>query len=140
VDVSPASVNQDAATWIRLRLPAEPDAAMASRHALTEFARDNGATGQLLSDIALAVSEAVSNVIIHAYRDRPRPGAVSVEGEREGNMLSIVVRDDGPGMTPRHDSPGLGFGLSLIAQVTQAMELRARPEGGSELRMSFALA
>lgn len=124
---------------MRLRLPAEPDAASASRQAVIDFARENGAVGQLLTDIALAVSEAVSNVIIHAYRELPKPGAVSVEVERDRDALRIIVRDDGPGIAPRADSPGLGFGLTLIARAAHALEIRARPEGGAEVCMIFNL-
>ena len=79
-------------------------------------------------------------MIIHAYRGLPQPGVVSVEGEREGELLRVVVRDDGPGIAPRPDSPGLGFGLTLITRLSRALEIRTRPEGGAELRMTFALA
>ena len=96
--------------------------------------------GQIVTDIALAVSEAVSNVVLHAYRDLPRPGVVSVEADRDGDALRIFVRDDGPGIAPRANSPGLGLGLSIIACVTRALEIRARPEGGAELCMIFDLA
>ena len=103
-------------------------------------ARASGAAGQTAADIALAVSEAVSNVVLHAYRELARPGLVSVEAEREGDALRVLVRDDGPGIAPRADSPGLGIGLSIIAHVTQVLELRTRPEGGAELCMVFHLA
>ena len=118
-----------------------PDAAMASRHAITEFARDNGAVGQTLTDIALAVSEAVSNVIIHAYRDLPQPGVVSVEGEREGDAAARrrARRRAGDRAAPRQPRPRLRP-LPDHSPVHAALEIRTRPEGGAELRMIFDLA
>ena len=41
-------------------------------------------------------------------------------------------------MLPRTDSPGLGLGLPLIAQMTQSLEVHDRAGGGTEIRMSFA--
>ena len=51
----------------------------------------------------------------------------------------VVVADEGRGMLPRTDSPGLGLGLPLIAQMTQSLEVHDRQGGGTEIRMSFAL-
>lgn len=49
------------------------------------------------------------------------------------------VIDEGGGMRPRPDSPGVGLGLPLIAQMTQAFEVRSSAAGGTCLDMSFAL-
>ena len=43
-------------------------------------------------------------------------------------------------MLPRTDSPGLGLGLPLIAQMTESLEVHDRSGGGTEIRMAFALA
>ena len=43
-------------------------------------------------------------------------------------------------MLPRTDSPGLGLGLPLIAQMTESLEVHDRAGGGTEIRMAFALA
>ena len=56
-----------------------------------------------------------------------------------GDELRFLVSDDGPGVTPRADSPGLGLGLALIARVASAMEIRTRERGGAEICMRFAL-
>ena len=42
-------------------------------------------------------------------------------------------------MRPRPDSPGLGLGLPLIAQMAASFEVHERDSGGTEVRMRFAL-
>ena len=91
----------------------------------------------MLSDIALAVTEATTNVVLHAYRDREEPGTVVVEVERYDDHLCVYVRDHGTGLAPRVDSPGLGLGLGLIAQVADSADVRAPETGGTEVVMRF---
>ena len=94
----------------------------------------------MLSDIALAVTEAATNAVLHAYRDRVEPGAVIVEAELDGDHVCLYVRDEGTGLTPRVDSPGLGLGLGLIAQVADSADVRAPESGGTEVVMRFNVA
>lgn len=89
--------------------------------------------------IALAVTEACSNVVVHAYRDRREPGEMTLVLEKPDEHLCVKVLDDGIGMVPRPDSPGLGMGLPLISQLSDSVELRSRAEGGSEVSMRFDL-
>jgi anti-sigma regulatory factor (Ser/Thr protein kinase) len=91
----------------------------------------------VLSDIALAVTEAATNVVLHAYRDRTEPGTVTIEVERDIDHVCIYVRDEGSGLAPRVDSPGLGLGLGLIAQVADSADVRAPENGGTEVVMRF---
>ena len=89
-------------------------------------------------DVRLAVSEALSNAVIHAYRDREAPGDLEVSALMHDDTLEVVVRDDGDGMAPRHDSPGLGLGLPVIAHTTDRYEVhRAAGSTGTEVRMCF---
>jgi anti-sigma regulatory factor (Ser/Thr protein kinase) len=111
-----------------------------ARHAVTGFARANGVPGELLNDIALAVSEACTNVVLHAYRHDAGPGSLSLDLEIEARSLLIHVRDDGAGMRPRPDSPGLGLGLPIIASVSDGFAVEPGPAGGTELCMRFDLA
>ena len=69
----------------------------------------------------LAVSEAVSNVVVHSYRDNGRPGDFTVSVEWSGDELRVRVRDHGCGMAPRVDSPGAGLGLPLIANLAESL-------------------
>jgi serine/threonine-protein kinase RsbW len=77
---------------------------------------------------------------LHAYLDHETPGTVEVHASCEDEqVVVVVVADEGRGMLPRTDSPGLGLGLPLIAQMTQSLEVHDRAGGGTEIRMSFAL-
>jgi serine/threonine-protein kinase RsbW len=110
------------------------------RRAVAEFARAHGASVRALESVSLAVSEALTNVVLHAYRDAPAPGPVLVVVAVRDRRLPVTVADEGCGMTPRSDRPGLGLGMGLMAQVTDTLEVtahRARP--GLVLRMGFAL-
>jgi serine/threonine-protein kinase RsbW len=92
----------------------------------------------VLDAVRLAVSEAVSNVVVHGYRDRAT-GTFTVSIDWGPDELRVVVRDDGCGMQPRPDSPGAGLGLPLIANVVESFSVIAPPEGGTELCMTFPL-
>jgi serine/threonine-protein kinase RsbW/stage II sporulation protein AB (anti-sigma F factor) len=119
------------------RLRAQPDQIRIIRTEVTAFAREHGATDP--DAVALAVTEAVTNVVVHAYADAPEPGEIEVIAQRVGaDCLEILVCDDGRGMLPRHDSPGIGVGLPLVATLTESFEVQARSGGGTQIRMAFA--
>ena len=120
--------------------PARPTQLPRIRRAVGEAARGMGADEAVLVQITLAVTEAATNAIVHAYRDRAAAdaGAVRVivrEGDDGG--LDIHVRDDGCGPTPRPDSPGLGFGLSLMAHESDGFAIRSLPGGGTEVWLHY---
>jgi serine/threonine-protein kinase RsbW len=95
---------------------------------------------QLAGDVLLAVTEACTNVVRHAYRDATAPGEIQINASSDGRRLVIVVRDRGCGLTPRIDSPGLGLGLPVIAAVSDRMEVHDADGGGTLVTMEFALA
>src|SRR3954451_10040311 len=118
-----------------MRVPAEAQHVGDLRQAVVEFAQALGFDDT--GPIAIAVSEAITNAIVHAYRDCD-PGDVRVVACKEGARLVIVVRDYGDGMMPRHDSPGLGLGLPLITTMATDLQIEAAAGGGTLLRMHFA--
>jgi anti-sigma regulatory factor (Ser/Thr protein kinase) len=87
--------------------------------------------------VGIVVSEAVANAVMHAYRDRPRPGRVRVTVEVGDESLELAVSDDGIGMTPRIDSPGAGLGVPLMTGF--ADEVVVECSHGTRLRARFAL-
>ncbi len=93
---------------------------------------------EVLDDIRLAVSEACANVVVHAYAGRS-PGLLTIRVFTGDDTLRVSIRDNGSGMAPRTDSPGLGVGLPLIASLARTLELTAAPSGGTEVRMTFDL-
>jgi serine/threonine-protein kinase RsbW len=119
--------------------PADPPSVSSIRHSLSDFARGQGVPEEVISAAGLAVSEATTNAVVHAYVDEPEPGPITVSAGVEDGMLWVTVADEGRGMRPRPDSPGLGLGLPLIAQMAAGFEVHERDEGGTEVRIRFEL-
>ena len=124
------------------RFPAQPSQVPAIRKAVAEIARQRGAAQHTVVQITLAVSEAATNAVLHAYRDgvSAREGDVRVVVRaKDESTLDIRVRDRGVGPLPRADSPGLGLGMGLMAHDADSFEIRAVPEGGTEVVLRFEL-
>jgi anti-sigma regulatory factor (Ser/Thr protein kinase) len=122
-----------------LVLAARPDAPAVARRTAADFVRHQGAGADVAHAVELAVSEAVSNVVVHAYAGSDDPGVVRLELERTGDGVMILVADAGKGMSPRPDSPGLGLGLPLIGRLADSYDVRSDVGRGTELRMRFEL-
>ena len=110
----------------------------AGRRRASAFAREHGASPQVTAAVGLAVSEALTNAVLHGG-DADSSGAVELDLACDGGELTIAVRDNGSGLRPRADSPGIGLGLPIIASLTERLEIRSPSGGGTELRMIFAL-
>jgi serine/threonine-protein kinase RsbW len=126
---------------MREAYPAIPEAVGWARQAARASARRWGAGEQLVEVIALAVSEAVTNAVLHAYRHDGQ-GEVVLEAEPAAgspDALLVRVRDAGCGMGPRPDSPGLGMGLPLIGRLADDVRVISPPGGGTEVAMRFPL-
>jgi anti-sigma regulatory factor (Ser/Thr protein kinase) len=117
--------------------PAIASSVPAARRELTEFAVRAGAEPEQLEAIRLAASEALTNVVVHAYRGYA--GRIYVNADLAGDELWILIGDDGCGLQPNYDSPGLGVGLALIAQSSDGLTIMNRGSGGTEVRMRFRL-
>ncbi len=131
---------REAAREVVVRRTAVPECAWETRATVDEYAAAQGATKDQRDRIALALAEAAANTVVHAYRDRDSPGPIVVEAGVEEGSLVVLVYDEGCGMTPRADSPGLGLGVPLMAQMSDRLEIEAR-EGtpGVRVRMTFDL-
>jgi anti-sigma regulatory factor (Ser/Thr protein kinase) len=84
------------------------------------------------------VTEACTNVVVHAYPGRV-DGPLGVRATVDEATLTVVVSDQGRGILPRPDSPGLGLGLPLIATLAESLELGTGPDHETEVRMTFEL-
>jgi len=116
--------------------PAVPDSVPAARHTVLRYLNEVDTPDPPLSDIGLVVSEGVTNVVNHAYSDG-EPGEVRVRVELHAEEVEVVIEDDGQGMVPRPDSPGLGLGLPLIASVSERFDTRSTPGVGTKLCVWF---
>ena len=108
-----------------------------ARLAVTQFATRSGIAGETLEAVRLAVTEAVTNAVRHAYPDRT--GAFHVTAAVTGNVLWVLVADDGCGHQTPSQRPGLGWGLTLIANVSEEYVITQRATGGTEVRMRFPI-
>ena len=131
-------VQGEATPDVQLTLPARAENVAVIRHAIGGLGDAVAVTDQVLSDIKLAVTEACTNVVVHAY-DEDDVGPLEVTATMGAERLTVVVRDQGRGIVPRPDSPGLGLGLPLIATLAESLELGTGTENQTEVRMTFRL-
>jgi len=118
--------------------PADRAAPAVARHAISDFLHANGADPRALADVLLALSEVVTNSVVHGYRNRSG-GQVAIEAKTWSDRLMLSVADAGRGMAPRTDSPGLGLGLPLVGRIAKRVDIRARAGGGTLVSMCFTL-
>jgi len=117
---------------------ADPACVGVIRGEVRAVARELGIEGEQLGDVALAVSEAATNAVVHGSvgRDDPRVGLRVDVGDLE--MLVTIV-DDGGGLKPRPraaDETRMGAGLAIIAALTGELDVRTGSDG-TELRLTF---
>src|SRR3954471_3478991 len=124
---------------VRLTMPARPEGVAVVRQALVGMADALAFAAAVLADMTMAVSEACTNVVVHAYEDGD--GTLEVEMMADDRGLTIRVRDHGTGIHPQagrsRDVPALGLGLPLIAALSDSFELHGASGQGTEVRMTF---
>lgn len=123
---------------MELTLPARAENIAIVRHALGGFGEAFEISDEKLSDIRLAVTEACANVVVHAYPEGEE-GVMRISAMVLGDELQVLVCDWGRGIRPRPDSPGLGLGLSLIAALSETVQLGHDSSDHTEVRMTFGL-
>jgi serine/threonine-protein kinase RsbW len=119
---------------LKATFPGTPPGVGALRRAVAEIARRCGLSDTTVNAARLAASEAASNAVIHAYREHA--GDLRLEAPVADGELHLVIADDGDGLAPRADSPGLGLGLPIIAQMSKRFEIVSGPEG-TEIHLAF---
>jgi serine/threonine-protein kinase RsbW/stage II sporulation protein AB (anti-sigma F factor) len=113
------------------------DSVPLARSALVALARSAGADDGQLEAVRLAVSEALTNAVIHAYPESA--GRIHVVAWAASGELIVEIADDGLGFQTHTDTPGLGMGLGLISQLTDDFTIRQPHSGGTAVRMRFWL-
>ncbi len=122
------------AVWV---LPAEPSAVSQLRRQAVEFASSAGASDDVTQAIALAVSETVTNAVVHAYDGKDR-GQVRVSCHVDGERFIVEVADEGVGLGPSRDSSGVGHGLAMVGALVQSLDIAAGPaRSGTAVTMAF---
>lgn len=118
---------------IELELPVRPTSVSRARRSAADFAERAGAKR---SDVELAVSEAVTNCVVHAFPEAA-DGKIRLRAEISGSRVAITVSDDGTGMRPNLSSRGLGIGIPLIGRLCDEYRLEDGPNGGAVVTMLF---
>jgi len=118
-----------------LDVPAVAGSVSLVRHALRAALERWGTPEPRIADVVLASSEACSNAVVHAYRDRDA-GRLQASLELAGE-ITVVIRDWGVGMTPHPERGGLGLGLVVIEALADDVDVRTPAGGGVEVVMVF---
>jgi serine/threonine-protein kinase RsbW len=129
-------VEEDPQSGLDLVVPAEPASVPVLRHRAAQFAAEQGVDRPVVDDVALAVSEAVTNAVKYANAEEA-DGVVELSGAQREGWLEVTVRDRGEGFG-KGSTDGLGLGLAIIARLCS--DLKIVQEGdGTEVRMRFPL-
>jgi serine/threonine-protein kinase RsbW len=124
---------------LSLLLPAAPENVVVARQAITGLCEGLGFPARSTDDVRLAVTEACTNVVVHAYAPDTPAAQLELEASALDHELLVTIRDQGRGMGVFTGAAGLGLGLPLIAALTRAVEMRAGPGGvGTEIAMTFS--
>jgi serine/threonine-protein kinase RsbW len=142
------STNGNQASYaIRLTIPAKPEYITLGRLALTGLSRVHagGFPPEVLGDLKLALTEACTNSVRHAYGDGR--GAVEIVYELHADKLVVMVADEGEGFEPppgrsgdEHELSEGGLGIAIIEALSDEFEITERAGGGSRLRFVKNLA
>ena len=119
-----------------------------ARSVTAAFAAQMDPTIDELNDVKTAVSEAVTNAIVHAYPDRVGPVTLRLR-RLEENVLEITVKDLGCGIEdvakarqPMFTTGGAdrsGMGMTIMESFMNALSIRSRPGRGTTVRMKKKL-
>jgi serine/threonine-protein kinase RsbW len=139
------TTNGETAT-VRLTIPARAEYITLCRLALTGIARVRELPDEVLADLKLALTEAASNSVRHAYSGDGDIGVVEISYELRPDRLVIEVTDEGEGFDPDEAegppeelSEG-GLGIAIIRAIADDVEIGTQPSGkGSRLRFEKEL-
>jgi serine/threonine-protein kinase RsbW len=128
-----------------LVIPAKAEYIALGRLALSGLLRPRAVEPEVIADVKLALTEACSNSIRHAYADA-REGAVEIRYELLDASLAVEISDEGGGFDPTllHADGGEldegGLGIAIIRAVTDDLSIGPRSGGaGSCLRFTKQL-
>jgi serine/threonine-protein kinase RsbW len=139
-----AATTNGGAPTVRLTIPAKAEYITLVRLALSGLSQSRQLPDEILGDLKLAVTEACSNSVRHAYREG-REGSVEVVYELHADRLVVEVSDEGEGFTVSEREPELGddgalpeggLGIAIIRELADELEL-GPGDGGQGSRLRF---
>lgn len=123
---------------VQLTLTARAEQVVLVRSVIGSLAESIGFAEPRVDDVRLAVTEACTNVVRHAYDGVP--GRLDVSASSGDDGLTITVADHGRGLRPSLDSGPGGLGLPLMAALAASVEFGQTDGRGTTVRLSFARA
>jgi serine/threonine-protein kinase RsbW len=124
---------------VRLTIPARAEYITLGRLALTAIAGVRPVSDETLHDLKLALTEACTNSVKHAYGNGG--GEVEILYQLEPDRLVVEVGDTGSGFEPGPRTPADeseleegGLGIEIIRALADEVEIGPRGDGGSRLR------
>ena len=129
---------------IEMRFPCKPEFVRTIRRAVVDFAESFNAPESVVAEIEVAASEAVTNVIRHAYSAGKRKSPVLVRCRRTRFDFTVEVIDNGNGFKVPPDDfvPEVdierdgGFGIVLIRNLMDTVKYESEPNVGTHIRMT----
>ena len=124
-----------AVTGIQRRVPAHADQLRSLRQAVAQFAAEEcGNAAQMHDSLMLAVTEACTNVILHAYGAGDRNRLIDLRAWVDRRHLQVEIRDHGVGVDRSSPNAGLGLGLALMRAIA---ETRITTSAGTTVNLRF---
>ncbi len=115
-----------------------------ARTVISAFVLELDPTMQELSELKTAVSEAVTNAVIHAYGEKN--GIITMEGKITEDTVEIIISDKGKGIedielamepmyteAPEAERSGLGF--TIMQTFTDELDVESMPGKGTKITM-----
>jgi anti-sigma regulatory factor (Ser/Thr protein kinase) len=125
---------------LELTLPARPESVSVARQAVSGLADAFAWNAEFIADLKIAVSEACSNVVAHAYPDEGDAGPLLLRVWVDDVTLVVSVADEGRGITPTlSKGAGLGLGLPLMAALSDEVRVKSGADGATQVTMTFTL-
>jgi anti-sigma regulatory factor (Ser/Thr protein kinase) len=126
---------------LRLRLSASADEVPFARAAITRLCEHLEIEDEQTERIRLAVTEACTNCVLHAYGDGPDTCTYLLDARVDQQALRVTVCDSGVGIHNARGNtrPSLGHGLHLIQSLADSAQVSSRPGGGTRVVMLFAM-
>lgn len=134
--------------YIRMEFPGLPENVGLARITVASFISQIDLTINELEEIKVAISEAVSNAIIHGYQNSGQ-GTVVLEAFRSDNKLILIVEDKGQGiadikqaMEPSFstDPERMGLGFVFMKSFMDKLEVESKVGQGTKVIMTKNLA
>lgn len=132
---------------IEIRVPCNPKYVRTIRRAVSDFAESINIPETDIEEIEIAASEAVSNIVRHAYTGCDRSGGVRVKCAHQRNGVTVEVIDKGCGFDApadnvipeaNYDREG-GFGIILIKMLMDNVNYISKPNYGTTIKMTKRL-